>query len=218
MYTSLTKTIEKINWKHWLFFFLLSQSIYILMLSTIIPKISLETGGMKTFDMMPLGYSYHYANSFLSQLTEHGYRLYKYVQLPLDIFFPIFNFAAGSCMLVLLLGSYSKLKRDKRTFQFFLWIPLFFSFLAMLCDYLENILIFTMLSIKENIPIIIVSTANVFTIIKSMSTTIFYSICLLIFILISVSWVQYKIREKKKLGKLQYTGEEKSTIEDGNPR
>lgn len=202
MYTSLKKTMEKINWKHWLCFFLLSQSIYVLMLSTIIPKISRETGGMKTFDMMPLGYSYHYANSFLSQLTEHGYRLYKYVQLPLDIFFPIFNFAAGSCMFVLLLRSYSKLKSEKRTFQFLLWISLVFPLIAMLCDYSENILIFSMLSIKENVPIMIVSTANVFTIIKSMSTTIFYFICLLIVIMNSASWVQYKIREKKTVGKL----------------
>lgn len=218
MYSFLTKTIEKINWRHWLFFFLLSQSIYVLMLTTIIPKISREVGGMNTFDMMPLGYSYRYANSFLSLLTEHGYRLYKYVQLPLDIFFPIFNFSAGFCMLVLLLRCYSKSNREKPLLPFLPWIPLFFSFIAMLFDYLENILIFTMLSIKENVPIIVVSTANVFTIIKSMSTIIFYSICLLIVIMISVSWVQYKIREKKTVGKLQYTGEEKSTIEDSNPR
>lgn len=218
MYTFLTKTFEKINWKHWLCFLLLSQSIYVLMLSTIIPKISREAGGMKTFDMMPLGYSYNYANSFLSLLTEQGYHLYKYVQLPLDIFFPIFNFGAGFCMLVLLLRSYSKLKRGKRPSQFLLWISLFFPLIALVFDYSENILIFTMLSIKENVPIMIVSTANVFTIIKSMSTTIFYCICLLIVLMNSASWVQYKIREKKTVGKLQYSGEEKSTIKDGHTR
>jgi hypothetical protein len=198
----------------------LSQSIYFLMLSQTIPQISQESRGMKPFDMMPLGYSFHYANSFLSHLTDQGYNLYKYVQLPLDTFFPILNFGAGFCMLVLLLRSYGSLRKEKKSrFTSFLhWVSLFLPFLAMICDYIENILILNMLTFKETVPIIIVSAANIFTIIKSMSTTIFYSICLLVVISISIRWMQNKLREKKAVGKLQYTREEKSTIEDNHPR
>lgn len=220
MLSILSKTVEKINWKHWLFFFLLSQSIYVLMLSQTIPRISREAGGMKIFDMLPLGYSYHYANSFLSQLTEHGYSLYKYVQLPLDIFFPIFNFGAGFCMFVLLLRTYCSMRRKSMKGFYFLlqWISLSLLFSAMLFDYLENILIVTMLYFKENVPINIVLAAKTFTMIKSISTTTFYCISLLIIIAIGVSWFQYKRKEKKTVGKLQFTREEKSTVEDGDPR
>lgn len=220
MFHFLTKRIEKISWKHWLFFFLLSQSIYFLMLSQTIPQISRESGGMKPFDMLPLGYSYHYANSFLSNLTEHGYRLYKYVQIPMDIFFPILNFGAGFCMLVLLIRLYCSLKREKMSrFIFFVQrISLFLAFFAMLGDYLENIMIVTMLTFKDTPPVNIVSAANIFTITKSMSTTGFYSICLLVVILISIRWMQNKLREKKTVGKLRYTRKEKSTIEDSHPR
>jgi hypothetical protein len=220
MLTSLSKVIEKIHWKHWLFLFLLSQSIYVLMLTITIPKISTEAGGMRIFDMMPLGYTYHYAISFLARLSEHGYHLYKYVQIPLDIFFPIFSFGAGFCMLILLLRFYRSLRREKKSkYDLFLqWIGLFLSFLAMLCDYLENMMIVTMLSFKENVSTIIVSVANIFTMIKSMSTTIFYSICILIVMSICVRWVQNKVREKKTIGKLRYSREEKSTIEDSDPR
>lgn len=220
MLSILTKTVEKINWKHWLFFFLLSQSIYVLMLSQTIPRISREAGGMKIFDMLPLGYSYHYAHSFLSQLTDHGYRLYKYVQLPLDIFFPIFNFAAGFCMLVLLCRFYFSIRQERTKGFYFLLqrISLGLLLSAMLFDYLENIMILTMLYFEENVPINIVLTAKTFTIIKSMSTTTFYCISLLIVIVLSVSWVQNKLKEKKTVGKLQSTREEKSTIENDDPR
>lgn len=220
MASILTKTVEKINWKHWLFFFLLSQSIYVLMLTQTIPRISREAGGMKIFDMLPLGYSYHYANSFLSQLTDHGYRLYKYVQLPLDIFFPFFNFAAGYCMFVLLCRFYFSIRRERTKGYYFLlqWISLGLLLLAMLFDYLENILILTMLHFEENVPINIVLAAKTFTIIKSMSTTTFYCISLLIVIAISVSWVQNKLKENKTIGKLQSTREEKSAIEGDHPR
>jgi hypothetical protein len=219
MFHFLMKRMEKINWKHWLFFFLLSQSIYFLMLSQTIPQISRESGGMKPFDMMPLGYSLQYANSFLSHLTDQGYSIYKYVQLPLDTFFPILNFGAGFCMLVLLFRSFGSLRIEKisRLTSFLHWISLFLPFLAMICDYIENILIINMLTSKEIVPII-VSAANIFTILKSMSTTIFYSICLLVVILISIRWMQNKLREKKAVGKLQYTREEKGTIEDNRPR
>jgi hypothetical protein len=137
----------------------------------------------------------------------------------LDTFFPILNFGAGFCMLVLLLRSYGSLRKEKisRLTSFLHWISLFLPFLAMICDYIENILIINMLTSKEIVPII-VSAANIFTILKSMSTTIFYSICLLVVILISIRWMQNKLREKKAVGKLQYTREEKGTIEDNRPR
>lgn len=213
------RAIEKINWKHWLFFFLLSQSIYVLMLTVTIPRITREAGGMKIFDMMPFGYTEQYASSFLSHLSEKGFSLYRYVQLPLDIFFPVFNFLAGACMVVLLLRLYCRLRHAKmnRNNYILLWTSISLSFVAFLSDYIENILIVIML-LKKNVPITVVSAANIFTIIKSMSSMIFYFISVVIVLAISVRWIKNKLRENKKVGELQFTREEKSSTKDSYPK
>jgi hypothetical protein len=71
---------------------------------------------------------------------------------------------------------------------------------AMLSDYLENIIILVMLSYKVAVPKALVSVANVFTLIKSMSTTVFYTISVIICIVIGVIWINNKIREVKADG------------------
>ena len=47
MKTRIRDKIQKITWKHWILFLLLSQAIYIFMLSWSIPAIQQEAGGMK---------------------------------------------------------------------------------------------------------------------------------------------------------------------------
>lgn len=199
MVNTIDKKLKKITWKHWLLFLLLSQAIYIIMQMQTIPRIQQETGGLKIFDMQPLGYSYDYAHRFLSQLSEKGYELYKFVQLPLDILFPILNCLTGICTFVLLIRVYHKVKgktvQEKHSLpvKIVLSLPL----AAMLSDYLENIMILVMLSYKAVVPKGFVSVSNIFTVIKSMSTTAFYTICLIICILIGIRWINNKIRRDK---------------------
>jgi hypothetical protein len=219
MVTTITKKLEKITWKHWLLFLVLSQAIYIIMQTQTIPRIGQEAGGLRIFDMQPLGYTYDYAHTFLSQLSEKGYKLYKFVQLPLDILFPLVNCLTGICTFVLLIRVYRRVKgkavQEKLSlpFKMMLSLPL----AAMLSDYLENIMILVMLSYKVAVPKVLVSVANIFTLIKSMSTTVFYTISVIICIVIGVIWINNKIREVKADGKLQYKREEKSTAENSYP-
>ena len=164
-----------------------------------IPRIRQEAGGLNIFDMQPLGYTYDYAHKFLSQLSEKGYELYKFFQLPLDILFPLLNALTGICTFVLLIRVYHRVKgkavQQKHSLPFKLMMSL--PLTAMLSDYLENITILIMLSYKAAVPKSLVSVANIFTLIKSMSTTAFYIISVIICIVIGVIWINNKIREAK---------------------
>jgi len=190
--------LKQITWKHWLVSLLMSQAIFISMQIVTIPLILQEAGGLKIFDMLPLGYTYDYAYQFLAQLTERGYELYKYVQLPLDIFFPILNCLAGLCTFILLTRLYLRVSRKSLQDQYSLALKIVLALplIAMLFDYLENLMIFVMLTYRLAIPKALVGVANIFTIVKSMSTTMFYTINLLLGIVAVIIWLK-KIKEAK---------------------
>ncbi|WP_318508809.1 hypothetical protein [Bacillus sp. T3] len=199
MISNLVKKLKNVTIKLWLLFLLLAQTIYIIMQTYSIPRISHEAGNLLLFDMKPLGYTYEYAFKFLSQLSENGYSLYKYVQLPLDILFPILNCITGLSTFILLLRLYNKAKNrsDITTLSSFSKAILSLPLIAMLFDYLENIMIFLMLSYKSAVPKIIVYAADIFTIIKSMSTSIFYLITILIFIICCATWIRNRTKKEK---------------------
>ncbi|RUL54652.1 hypothetical protein [Lysinibacillus antri] len=206
---------SKVTIKLWLLFLLLSQSLYMIMKAYSIPSISYEVGGLLIFDMKPLGYTYDYAYTFLSKLSEKGYEIYKYTQLPLDLLFPIFNCLTGLCTFVLLFRFYHKVKFQlevnwQSTFaKTLLSIP----FIAMVADYLENISIFIMLLYKTAVPKPLVYTADVFTIIKSMSTLAFYIVIIILCIISSLKWMRNKTKGEPIDGKLRNTREENGTFE-----
>jgi hypothetical protein len=70
--------------------------------------------------------------------------------------------------------------------------------IAMICDYLENILIVVMLTYQSAVPKGIVYAGNAFTITKSMATSLFYSLAIIIFIVSCVSWIR-KRRKKEPI-------------------
>jgi hypothetical protein len=183
-----------------------------------IPSISRESAGLLMFDMKPFGYSYDYAYKFLYQLSDKGYELYKYVQLPLDVLFPILNCITALCTFTLLVSLYTKVK-DKSELKInssfskaILWLPL----IAMLLDYMENITILMMLLYKTATPKFLVYTANIFTITKSVSTSVFYIIVVIICAFICGIWICNRIKEEQTNGKLRSKREEDRTSEDVN--
>ncbi|MGJ7921693.1 hypothetical protein [Neobacillus sp. LXY-4] len=202
MKNNLAKNLEKITFKVWLLFLILSQTIYIIMQTYTIPRISDEAGGLLIFDMKPLGYTYEDAYKFLSQLSEKGYKLYTHVQLPLDILFPILNGITGLCTFILLIRLYNKVKNKSDLYLFspFSKATLTLPLIAMLFDYMENMMIFVMLSYQSAVPKMVVYVADIFTIIKSMSTSIFYIISFIIFIISCVTWIRNRTKKEQIRG------------------
>lgn len=195
MVDSIKSKMNKISWKHWLLFLLLSQVIYSIMQMLTIPGIQKEAGGLPIFDMQFLGYSYEYAHKFLSQLTAKGYELYLFYQLPLDLLYPFLNFLTGICTFVLLSRIYLKYK-DKMLQEKYYLIRnvLILPLASMVFDYLENSMIFVMLSYKEAVPKTFVTLSSIFTLLKSMSAVMFYTLCLITCVLIGFAWINNKTR------------------------
>lgn len=199
MINRLAKGLEAVTVKLWLLFLVMSQSIYAIMQNYSIPRTSREAGGLLIFDMNPLGYTYEYAHKFLTQLSEEGYTLYLHVQLPLDILFPILNCLTGLSTFILLIRLYNKVKNTSA-------LPIYSSFskavlalpiAAMLFDYLENIMIFTMLAYKAAVPISLVFVASTFTIIKSISTVVFYIVVIAILLVNGVAWIRSRSKKEQ---------------------
>ncbi len=205
MINRLAKGLEAVTVKLWLLFLLLSQSIYAIMQNYSIPRIRREADGLLIFDMNPLGYPYEYAHKFLTQLSEEGYTLYLHVQLPLDILFPVLNCLTGLSTFILLIRLYNKVKITSA-------LPIYSSFskavlalpiAAMLFDYLENIMIFMMLSYKTAVPISLVYVASTFTIIKSISTVVFYTVVIAVLLVNGVAWIRSRSKKEQMNGEFR---------------
>jgi hypothetical protein len=150
-----------------LIFFILSIAVYIFMLTVTIPEVMKYSEGMKLLDMMPSGYDHAYVNTLLSALGERGRQTYLFHQIPLDMVYP-FLFAVSNCLIL----SYflNKLNKLDSSLFFFCFLPL----LAGLFDYLENIGIITMLkTFPDNSPLLS-KTTNVFSVLKSGFTTLYF--------------------------------------------
>lgn len=160
---------RNINGKKVLLLFILCNIIYSIMLIVTIPEVMQHSGGMKILDMMPTGYDAQYVNSLFSILGATGRDLYLYHQLPLDLIYPGL-FGISSCLvLAYFLNKLGKLN----SWLFYLCLlPL----LSGLFDYLENIGIIIMLKSYPNISEIQVQTTNIFTVLKSVFTSIYFII------------------------------------------
>ncbi len=215
MINQIITRLNKVTIKLWLLFLLMSQTIYAIMLSYSIPRIRQEADGLLLFDMKSLGYSYEYAYTFLSQLSEKGYELYKYVQLPLDILFPVLNCLMGLCTFALLIRFYNKVQFTSQLtlHSSFSKIVLSLSLISMLSDYAENILISLMLIYKSAVPKYLVYMTDIFTITKSMSALLFYALIIALLLISGVTWIRSRTKEEHTDGKLRNTGEKSSTVE-----
>jgi hypothetical protein len=150
-----------------LILFILTNVVYALMLTFTIPKTMTYSKGMDLFDMMPMGYDHPYALSLLSTLGEAGRDIYLYNQIPLDLVYP-FLFGISYCLIfAFFLNRINKI--DSALFYLCL-LPL----IAGVADYLENAGIISMLVSYPDVSPGLVQTTSTFSVIKSMSTTLFF--------------------------------------------
>jgi len=155
--------------------FVLTMSLYAVMLLYSIPLVIAAAPHMKLFDMSPAGYSAEYASELLEAIGPGGRGIYLSTQLPLDFIYPgLFGVTFSLLLVWLFRKSFSS---GSRIF-WFAPVPV----LAGFFDYLENIGIITMLLSFPEISHRVVEAASIFTILKSGFTIGFYVLLVIGFV------------------------------------
>ncbi|MDG1729750.1 MAG: hypothetical protein P8K68_03835 [Algibacter sp.] len=182
----LNQFIERhISGKKVLSLFIITNVIYVFMLTITIPRTMAFSDGMKLLDMMPMGYDLNYVSELFNALGEIGRDTYLTKQIPVDMFYPLL-FGLSYC---LLLGYFlKKLNKLKTPYSFLCLLPI----IAGIADYFENFGIVAMLSTFPDVTNILVSATNVFTIIKSVSTTLFFITLIIVLVTLGFSTIKRK--------------------------
>jgi hypothetical protein len=168
--------------------FLFAGIVYTIMMTITIPKVMSFSDGMKILDMMPFGYNAAYVDSLLITLGEKGRYAYLVNQIPLDMIYPLL-FGISLCLILAYL--LKRLGKSEGSLFYICFLPL----ISALFDYCENIGVITILNSYPDNSNLLAQTTNVFSVLKSTSTTINFVI--LIVLLIAL-WIR-KLYEKIKL-------------------
>jgi len=175
-----------------LLLFVLTNLVYAVMIFITIPKVMVFSGDLKILDMMPTGYDLDYVNALFNALGEKGRETYLYQQIPVDMIYPFLFGISNSLILAFFLNKMGKLDS---VFFYVTLLPL----LAGIADYMENFGIVVMLISFPDVSVEVADLTNVFSITKSVTTTIFFIV--LIIILVSLGL--------KTLGKFRNSGRSK---------
>lgn len=153
--------------------FLLSHGVLLCMMIFTFPKINTRLG-TEAFDLRPLGYSVPQAMEMLERLDAETVRLYLFPQLYLfDVLYPL--------LLALFLSTFViRLTKDsEKRSRFLVFAGIALPFLAALFDYTENLMITLMITDPGNASPQLIRTSSVFTVLKSMSTSLAWGIILI---------------------------------------
>src|SRR5210317_925807 len=90
---------SNISGKKILSLFIITNVVYVFMLTITIPKTMRFSNGMKLLDMMPTGYDLNYVSELFSSLGVNGRATYLTNQIPVDMVYPIL-FAFTYCFLL----------------------------------------------------------------------------------------------------------------------
>ncbi len=171
-----------------LFFFVIAGMLYAFMLVVTIPEVMRFSGGTKILDMMPTGYDAAYVKQLFDALGIEGRQVYLTHQHPVDMIFPFFSAVGFSLVMAWILKKLGKLNS--------LWFILcYLPFFAGAFDYLENFGIISLLIRYPSISVGWVKIFNVFSILKSIITTI-YSVG---FLILLVWWTVFEIIQFRKI-------------------
>ena len=183
---------KHLSGKKVLLLFVLTNLVYAVMIFITIPKVMVFSGDLKILDMMPTGYDLDYVNALFNALGEKGRETYLYQQIPVDMIYPFLFGISNSLILAFFLNKMGKLDS---VFFYVTLLPL----LAGIADYMENFGIVVMLTSFPDVSAEVAGFTNVFSITKSVTTTIFFIV--LIIILVSLGF--------KTLGKFRNSGRSK---------
>ena len=181
-------TTKNLSGKKVLLLFIVTNIVYLLMLTITIPKTMAYSGEMKLLDMMPMGYNFEYVNHLFESLGEKGRSVYLYHQIPLDMLYP-FLFGMSYSLIM----AYFLIKIDKlRSYWFYLCL---LPIMAGAADYLENFGVIFMLNNFPNLSESSVNLTSAFTIIKSLLTTLYFISLVVVLMMLGIK----KLNKKKTL-------------------
>jgi len=181
-----TKFIKRnISGKKVLGLFILTNVVYIFMLTVTIPKTMNHSNGLNLLDMMPAGYNLNYVDELFDSLGEIGRETYLTNQIPVDMIYPLL-FGLSYCLLLAYL--LKKLKKLNAPFIYLCLLPI----IAGIADYMENFGIITLLKNYPDLTKGMVSTTSLFSVIKSISTSLFFVTLIIILILLGIRAISKK--------------------------
>jgi len=146
--------------------FTLTVAVYLAMLLYSIPAVVSFAPDMMLFDLSPAGYTFEYAAALLEALGSEGRATYLTTQLPLDFFYPGLFAVTYSLLLTWL---FLKGADHSSKVYYFSLVPI----AAGLFDYIENVLIVSMINSFPDISPTIAELASIFTILKSIFSAFF---------------------------------------------
>ena len=138
---------------------------------------------MKLLDMMPTGYNQDYVNELFKTLGENGRDIYLTNQIPVDMIYPLLFGLTYSLLLAYFLKKLNKLKHP---FTYLCLLPI----IAGIADYLENFGIITMLNSYPDLTETTVNATNTFSVIKSISTSMFFIALIVVLIILGIKFVK----------------------------
>jgi hypothetical protein len=147
------------------------------MLQVTIPQVLRFSGGMKIFDLMPMGYEPAYAATLLEKLGTEGRNAYLYHQIPVDLIYP---FLFGITYWLLLAYLLNRLNRLNAEYFYLCILPL----LAGLFDYFENFGIIHLLVSYPDHSVTAIQLTAFFTVFKSLLSTITFTILLVLLLIV----------------------------------
>ncbi|MBL4643191.1 MAG: hypothetical protein JKY44_06330 [Flavobacteriaceae bacterium] len=157
--------------------FILTNAVYVCMLTITIPNTMRFSNDYRLLDMMPLGYDLTYVNTLFDALGKIGRETYLTNQIPVDMLYPFLFGLTYSLLLAYLL---KKLNKGSTRTIFLCLIPV----LAGVADYLEN---FGIILLIQNYPLLTetaVKTTSFFSVVKSVSTSIYFILLIVILIIL----------------------------------
>ena len=183
---ALKKVIENnISGKKVFLFFVLANVVYVFMLTVTIPNVMGFSHEMKLLDMMPTGYDLDYINSLFTALGNEGREAYLFHQIPVDMIYPGL-FGLSYCLVIAYF--LKKLHRLKGPFFFLCLLPIF----AGLFDYMENFGTMFMLSNFPNVSVFQANMNSLFTILKSVTTSLSFLALIVLLIILGVKSIMQK--------------------------
>jgi len=177
-----------------LLLFVLTNLVYAFMLLVTIPKVMGFSGGMKLLDMLPTGYNSEYVNLLFSNLGEKGRETYLFKQIPVDMIYP-FLFGISYCLILAFF--FNKLKKLDSFLIYLCLLPVF----AGIFDYFENIGIIRMLNNYPNNSNFLIEITNLFTVLKSTFTSIYFIVLIVTMVIVGVQKLINKNKKNTRVSK-----------------
>lgn len=166
--------------KQILVLFIITNIVYAYMLIVSIPNTMVFSNNMRLLDMMPFGYDAVYVNLLFDQLGMIGRETYLTAQIPIDMVYPLLFAITYSLLLVYF---FNKIVKPHTILKYLSILPI----VAGLSDYLENIGIIILLNNYPNHSTSMVSTTNIFSIIKSSTTSISFLVLIILLLIMGVN-------------------------------